>query len=256
MWYTVFKDEAYEFELLRGLLGDSPMVENTVGPFLLSGLADMDVLNRILNQVGIPDAAKYFAAHVANKDSVRIGDFGEVIAGHLLEEEEGLERPIEKLRFRESPTWPMKLTDVFCIRVEDGRISTFVFGEAKAGTTPPPTLLGKNAYQQIYRDIQDEEPQILFFTLDRLHSAKNNEAYLQLEEAMHRSTPVPRALRLVFVFDNECWKEDLLESLDEQFSTGELVLSDDFKCYVLTREGLKEVITDAYGEADRIVANG
>ena len=256
VWYTIEEDTTYTFQLQRGVLASSPIVENTVGRFLLSGLSNVEHLKGILQRFGLTAAADYFAAHVATGDNVRIGDFGEVVAGHLLEEAEGVVRPIDKLRYRESPDWPMKLTDVFCVRVDGGHIVSFIFGEAKAGTTRPNSVLGQKAYQQLYREIEDEEPQILFFALDKLLDAKDHPAYFQLEEAMHRTTPVPRALRMVFIFDEASWRENVLSTLDDAFKSDELVLADDFKCYVLTRDGLRGVITDAYGEAERIVANG
>ena len=150
----------------------------------------------------------------------------------------------------------MKLTDVFCVNIENEDIVGFLFGEAKAGTTAPNTALGQEAYRQIYQDIEDEEPQILFFTLDRLLDTSDYTAYFQLEEAMHRTPPVPRALRIVFVFDEGVWRDRVLEALHEDFISGELTLAEDFKCYVVTREGLRAVIAGAYAEAERMVSNG
>ncbi len=256
MWYTVNKDTTYCFELQRGVLGSSPIVEETIGPFLLSGLANVEHLTGILRRHGLDAAANYFAAHVASRDNIRIGDFGEVVAGHVLEEAEGVVRPIEKLRYRESPGWPMKLTDVFCVQVDGGRIVGFVFGEAKTGTTAPNSALGQNAYRQLYRDLEDEEPQILFFTLDKLLDANDHQAYFQLDEAMHKTEPVPRALRMVFIFDAASWKEDILSELDDALTSDELVLADDFRVYLLSRDALRDLITASYAEAERMAAHG
>ena len=150
----------------------------------------------------------------------------------------------------------MKLTDVFGVQVDDGQIACLVFGEAKAGTTPPGLSLGQDSYRQIHGDIENDEPHILFFTLDRLWEANDESAYLQLEEAMNRVPAIPRILRIVFVFDEAVWKEEILQRLNDDFNSGEQVLEDNFKCYVLTRSGLKGVIADAYAEAKRIVDNG
>ena len=256
MWYFVEEDTSYNFDLQRGILASSPSVEQVVGGFLLSGLANVELLKSILHRVGLTAAANYFDAHVASRQTVRIGDFGEVVAGHLLEDEEGVKQLIEKLRHRESPNWPMKLTDVFCVRFQDERIVSFVFGEAKAGTTTPNVALGQEAYKQVYQDFEDEEPQILFFTLDRLVEGNRLDAYTQLDEAMHRAAPVPRSLRLVFVFDEEAWRDDILDALNDDFASGDLTLANDFRCYVLTRHGLKDVIGGAYAEAQQAVANG
>lgn len=244
------------FELQRGVLGDSPAVEQTMGGFLLTGLTNVELLKSILSRIGLTAAVSYFEAHVASSDNVRIGDFGEVVAGRLLEDAESVKRLIEKLRYRESPNLPMKLTDVFCVNLQDERIVGFLFGEAKAGTTTPNVALGKQAYDRLYKDMEDEEPQILFFTLDRLVNEDDQTAYLQLEEAMHRTPPVSRALRVVFVFDEAVWRDDILEAIHDDFASGDLTLADDFKCYVLTRDGLRDLIAGAYTEAERMVANG
>ena len=255
MWYSIEEDKSYGFELQRGVLASPPAVEKTIGGFLLRGLADVEQVKSILNGHGLSNAVRYFEAHVATKVHVRIGDFGEVVAGHLLEDAEGVERLIEKLRHRESPNWPMKLTDVFCVDVDDDGIVGFLFGEAKAGTTRPPRTLGQDAYESVCKDIEDEEPQILFFTLDRLLYSGDHAKYIQLDEAMHKTPPVSRALRLVFVFDEHVWRDDILEALHDDLSSGELTLAEDFKFYVLTRDGLRDLITGAYAEAEWMAAN-
>ena len=256
MWYSIYKDNSFSFELQRGVLASSPAVDETIGGFLLNGLANVEQLKGILQRLGLTAAIRHFDAHVAPSENIRIGDFGEVVAGHLLEVEESVERLVEKLRHRESSKWSMKLTDVFCVNIENEDIVGFLFGEAKAGTTAPNTALGQEAYRQIYQDIEDEEPQILFFTLDRLLDTSDYTAYFQLEEAMHRTPPVPRALRIVFVFDQGVWRDRVLEALHDDFISGELTLAEDFKCYVVTREGLRAVIAGAYAEAERMVSNG
>ena len=155
MWYNVDGDTGYRFELRRGVLGSSPAVEQTVGEFLLNGLANVEQLRDILRRVGLTAAVRHFDAHVAPKENIRIGDFGEVVAGHILEDEENVVRLIEKLRHRETPDWSMKLTDVFAVNVENDRIVGFLFGEAKAGTTTPNTALGRDAYRRTHQDIED-----------------------------------------------------------------------------------------------------
>ena len=256
VWYELQADDTYAFELQRGDMADSPALENVVGPFLLNSLVNVAHLKGIFQRAGLSAAADYFEAHVASSENVQIGDFGEVVAGHLLEEEEHVSRPIEKLRYRESPDWPMKLTDVFCVRVDGDRFVGFVFGESKAGTTPPRSSLGRNAYRQIHRDIEGDEPNILFFTLDRLLDNRDVKAFSQLDDAMHRIPPVPRVLRLVFVFDSDSWRESVFEGLDDGIESEEIELAEDFKCYLLTRDDLRGAIAGAYVEAQRTISNG
>ena len=67
--------------------------------------------------------------------------------------------------------------------------------------------------------------------------------------------PVPRALRLVLVFDEDSWRESVLNTLQDGLESEEVRLVDDFKCYLLTRGSLRNVITDAYVEAHRIITD-
>ena len=83
-----------------------------------------------------------------------------------------------------------------------------------------------------------------------------HEAYIQLDEAMHQAPPVPRALRIIFVFDENSWRDGILDALNDDFASGDLTLAEDFRCYVLTRKGLRDVIRGSYAEAKRTVANG
>ena len=256
MWYTIQEESSYDFDLLRGVLNNSPNAVNTFGSFLSTGLSDTNRMLGVLRRIGLTAAADRFAANVSSKEHVRIGDFGEIITGRLLVDAENVVRPIEKLRYRESSDWPMKLTDVFCVRMDGNRIASFMFAEAKAGTTPPPTALGKKAYEQLYRDAANDEPAILFFTLNRLSDAGDETAHNQLEDAMHAQDALPTALRLVFVFDDASWRESVLSTLQESFEANELELVDDFACYALTCNDLKRVIDAGYAEAERIATLG
>lgn len=256
VWYSVEAVTGYAFDLRRGVLADSPTVERALGRFLVDSLAGEERLRAILQYVGLEAAAAHFTAHIAPREHVRIGDFGEIVAGRLLEDMEELSRPVEKLRHRETPEWPMKLTDVFCIKLDAGEIVSLVFCEAKAGTTRPDADLAQRAYQQVYEDVEADEPQVLFFAMDRLLDESNHRAYLQLHQAMHRSPPVPRALRLVFVFDDEAWRNDVIDALNDDLISGELTLADDFRFYVLTRQELRAVIAKSYETAHEAAVHG
>ena len=42
MWYSIYKDNSFSFELQRGVLASSPAVDETIGGFLLNGLANVE----------------------------------------------------------------------------------------------------------------------------------------------------------------------------------------------------------------------
>ena len=73
MWYNAKEDTNYIFKLQRGVLTESPAVEQTVGGFLLDGLANVELMKSILRRVGLTAAVNYFDAHVASRENVQIG---------------------------------------------------------------------------------------------------------------------------------------------------------------------------------------
>ena len=52
------------------------------------------------------------------------------------------------------------------------------------------------------------------------------------------------------------WRDEILDELNDGFASGDLTLATDFTCYLLTREGLKDIIRGSYAEAKRAVDNG
>ena len=93
MWYTLNVDTSYTFELQRGVLASSPTIENLVGPFLRSSLANFDHLKAITTTSRTSLRRRItLLLTLAQRENIRIGDFGEVVAGYLLEDEENVVR--------------------------------------------------------------------------------------------------------------------------------------------------------------------
>ena len=202
------------------------------------------------------DAAADYLRDRAFADRVptRIGDFGEIVAGRLLESEEGLSRPIEKLRYKDDHNWPMRLTDVFCIGRDSGRIVNFVFCEAKAGATSPSEDLAVVAYDRLAQDFDTERPEILFMTLEHLWAEGHYDEWEELCDAMRQREPVPRGMRLVLVFDDAAWNDKVILKLEEALQEDDATTCDDFKCYLITTDGLRPLIEASYGKAEKKVA--
>jgi hypothetical protein len=253
-WYALSDSTPgpYSFTLRRGQLGNDPSVAETLGDFLKFGLAQVDYVEMMARKYGFQAAASYLGERAfAERQSTRIGDFGEIIAGRLLEAEEKLARPVEKARYKDDHNWPVRLTDVFGTKEEGGEITAFVFCEAKAGTTAPRSGLAVTAYSRLIKDMEDERPEVLFFTLERLWMERRFEEHERLDNAMRRRIPVPRVSRMIFVFDADAWRETALEDLEEARVAGEVAELEDFVAYLVTRSELKVLIESAYELAGR-----
>lgn len=252
-WYTAQPHAGYGFQLTRGTLGEHALIVEILGEFLKFGLAHVEYVEDVVRKHGFEAAAAYLAERsFAERVSTRVGDFGEVIAGRLLEAEEGLVRPVEKARYKDDHNWSMRLTDVFCTREEAGEIAGFVFCEAKAGTTRPPGDLAVRAYRRLVVDSEEERPEILFFTLEHLLAQGKYAEHERLDDAMRRREPVPRAMRMVLVFDADSWDDAVLDGLEEARGSGDVGELDDFMSYLLTRAELRPLIEASYEFAGRV----
>ena len=99
-------------------------IEEKFGGFLLEGLADTDHLAGIMSRHGREKVSEFIRGHkVPSRLNIRVGNFGEVLLGRLLEEEESFIRPIEKLRYTFNRDWSPHLTDVFALVIEDDAIT-------------------------------------------------------------------------------------------------------------------------------------
>jgi len=251
-WYAADPITGFAFRLVRGRLNDSDDAKLLVAGFLIHGLAHENYLLEIYRKHGFENVAIYLADRAfADKVSTRIGDFGEIVAGRLLEAEEGFTRPVEKLRYKDNHNWPMRLTDVFCINRFAGQISGFVFCEVKAGTSPPVRELAVVDYKKLIVDSQSERPEILFFASEHLWAEGQYELYQQLDYAMYQNDPLPRATRMVLIFDDNAWREIVLQDLDDALNNGDVSILDDFICYLVTKDELRDFIEDTYKLAEQ-----
>lgn len=252
-WYTAQPQAGYGFTLTRGALEEQPGVEEILGGFLRFGLAHVEYLEAVARKHGFAAAAAYLAERsFAARVATRVGDFGEVVAGRLLEAEEGLLRPVEKLRYKDDHEWSMRLTDVFFTREESGQIVGFVFCEAKAGTTSPPADLAVSAYRRLLAESDIERPEIFFFCLERLWVEGQYGEHERLDDAMRRREPLPRAMRMVLLLDSEAWSDTVLEALENARASADVGELDDFLAYLITRADLRALIEAAYESAARV----
>lgn len=248
-WYDVQTDGRYSFRLERGVLNGSAESTARLGDFLLAGLTDVAYVAEISVRYGLGRVIEYLESRTFSGElRGRVADFGEVIAGRLVESHEGHVRPIEKLRYKVRNDSPLYLTDVLCLRMQDEAISAFIFAEVKAGTTAPNKDLGKKALASIVKDWLASMPEILYFVSEKLWQEGRAAEQEQFDEAMYRAEPLPRAFRVIFIFDDAVWDEAVLGNLDADFAGSDLA-NGDFMCYLLTGEEMRSLILEAFDVA-------
>lgn len=236
-------DDRYHFALKRGKLLEGDSITEFLTDLLATCLTNPEFVARMLQQSGSAELAAYLASRgFPEKMNLRVGDFGEVLAGVVLESEEALIQPILKLRYRETSTWAMRLTDVFSIRIEGDEITGFCFSSVKAGITSPPQNVALDGYDQLVKDFNRPKPEILFFIQERLFEASDFDQLERFDRVAARSEPIDRLHRLILVFDQEVWKESVIEHLDEH-RTQDLP---NFAAYLLLGTALRDTVSLCY----------
>ena len=228
---------------MRGSFYTDDSAREFYGGLLYEGLLEVGYVEGLLDRFGQRGVRAYLSSRgFVGKLSTRVGDFGEVLAGALLQNEESLEQPIPKLRYREKATWNMRLTDVFALGIVDDRIESFCFASVKSGTTTPDPKVGVSGYAQLREDAQVEYPEIFWFVSEQLYRQSRFEEVTRLDDALLSVQPLPKRYRLILVFDSERWREEVLTLLDEGFEDGLL----DFKTYLLTCPAMRDVVEVSY----------
>jgi hypothetical protein len=242
-WYALTKDGQYSFELLRGSMLPSDGLKDRIADALYEGLIEVGYVKGLLERLGQNAVAEYLDKRgFVGKLSKRVADFGEIIAGNLLSDEEGLKQLIHKLRYRDKATWSMRLTDVFTVAVVNDQIEALCFASVRSGVTSPPITVAASGYQQLVEDYRVEHPEILFFTSEQLYrEGRFTEAKL-FDRVLSSPRDVRRRFRLLLIFDSKAWHEGALSELDDQ-------LDDDlpeFRAYLLVCDSMRELVDSCY----------
>ncbi len=245
-WYELEDRVNEPFQLTHAYLSADPQTPELLGQFLLQGLTDTEYLGSLVAKHGYGGVAEYIRdRRVPTKLNARVADFGEVVSGNLLEGEEQLVRPIEKLRYKFNHDWSPQLTDVFAVLVEDGEITTFAYCEVKPGTTAPKKSVGADGYTALLQTWRERTPEILHFTAERLWEARRQEEYERLDRAMARPEAVSQLLRLVLVFDESAWSNSILEAVANAVDE-DAPPAGAFACYLVTGAVLRSLVDKSF----------
>ena len=245
-WYELGEEASEPFHLTRVNLSADPQTPEVLGQFLLQGLTNTDYLRTIVTKHGYNRVSDYIRERrIPTSLSTRVAGFGEVVSGNLLESEEQLSRPIEKLRYTFNHEWSPHLTDVFAVLITNGEITTFGYCEVKAGTTPPDKTIGEAGYSALLKTWREKTPEILYFTSERLWDAQLDEEYERLDRAMSRPEEGSQLLRLVFVFDEAVWSDSVLETVADAHENN-APPAGAFACYLVTGTDLRSLVERSF----------
>ena len=188
-------------EQLAGLLQESYF-----GKVYLQGLVD---------RYGWQKVSKEILSHSVPTDiKVQRGDFAEAIAARWLEESEGYEFPVKKLRYKIRGNDTLHGTDCLALKLSDsGGLAEVCFVESKLRTSAD-NGLGIQGYTQLEADVNEVVPAILSF-VGRQLAEKNH----YLKQAFHdyifsRDVQI-ETYKLWICYDESSWNEMLLQNLED-----------------------------------------
>ena len=241
-WLQFADDGSYSFELVRGRGAPDEEKVNALAKLLFEGLLEVGYVIHLAEKYDDEWLREYVETRgFVGKLHKRIGDFGEVLAGAAICDNEGLTEPLPKLRYRVRTDLPMHLTDTFSVKVEEGEITVFCYTSVKSGVTRPPASVAVAGYKQLLDDAALEHPEILYLISENLYRQGRWDDLDRLERAMTATAPTPKAYRLASLFERDEWREDMLSELEDFDRT-----LDDFVCYVVLLENMRQTVEASY----------
>lgn len=136
---------------------------------------------------------------------VRHGDFGEMLAGELLSQFQGLVLPIGKLRYQMHADQTLVGADLVALELsEQGAIHSMHFGEAKLRTTRDLDA-GKDAHAQLERWLDEEFADIIMFFGSRLEEMGHDLYEPYIEYLTDASGGREDAYHVILICDSTMW---------------------------------------------------
>lgn len=144
---------------------------------------------------------------------VRHGDFGEMLAGELLSEFQGLLLPINKLRYQMHADQTLVGADLVGLELSDERaVRSMHFGEAKLRTTRDLNA-GKEAHAQLERWLDEEFADILLFFGSRLQELHPELYEPYIEYLADTAGDRDDTYHIVLICDSSKWSAELLNRI-------------------------------------------
>jgi len=149
------------------------------------------------------------------RQRVRRGEFGEALAGAILEELEGWSVPIVKLRYQIDPEQTQPGTDLLAVRVDGREIDDLLFAESKLrGDVDNQAAV--DAHAQLVEDRDKEFADILVFVMARLLEQRSSLFEPLTAFLARRDSDAKGSYGIFVTFDEAAWREAVLDTLDSE----------------------------------------
>lgn len=149
--------------------------------------------------------------------SVRVGNFGEILASRYLIEFEGFWFPIYKLRYREKKDWAMRLTDLFLIK-QVGRANPLVcYGEVKTISGDRDKDIAIKGHDSlVLGEAKDflAVPEILDFISTILYETNKFDEALFISKIALGKIEYNKRYDLFIIHTSEKWNDEVLNRLE------------------------------------------
>lgn len=178
--------------------------------------------------------------------SVRIGNFGEILASNFLIEFEDFWFPIYKLRYREKKDWAMRLTDLCLIKRSDDARSLVCYGEVKTisgNCDKDIAIKGHNSL--VLGEAKDalSHPEVLHFIITVLYETHKYQEARFIADIESHSIEYDKRHDLFIVHSKERWTDEILDRLEGYPLDQRLV---DFSTKIVLISNLRDVIDATY----------
>ncbi len=152
-----------------------------------------------------------------NRISVRVANFGEVLASTFLIDFENFWFPIYKLRFREKKDWAMRLTDLCLIKRLDGATPLVCYGEVKTISGHRDNDIAIKGHNSlVLGEAKDylSDPEILHFVSTILYEARRLEEAHFISGIGEGNIKYDKRHDLFIIHSREKWTDEILDRLE------------------------------------------
>ncbi len=226
---------------------DAEELADALGREVLDNYADREWLERRLERLGYDR----LAAHVRGTllppaGNTRTGDFGEIVAGLVVRRHLGFLIPVQRLRYKDSPSGTQRLIDVVAFKFrEPPELTTIAVSEVKTRTGKAASIAADAAKQ--LADAVDDLALSLSY-IDRRLTEQGKHALAERVLALLDPQARYELDKHVFVVtDVATLHEDALDRLEQADGDKDLAAS------IVLIAGLKDVISDSYQAAENFV---
>lgn len=222
---------------------DAEQLADALGREVIDNYADREWLERRLELLGYDQLAAHVRATLLPPaGNTRTGDFGEIIAGFVVRRHFGFLIPVQRLRYKDSPSGTQRLIDVVAFKFrEPPELTTVAVSEVKTRTGKGVSIAA-DAAVQLAKAVDDLALSLSY--IDRRLTEQGKHALANRVLALLDPQARYDLDKHVFVVtDLETLHEDALDRLEQADGDKDLAAS------IILIAGLKDVISNSYEAA-------